>query len=325
MLSRPADHVERTLAHELTHAVLGDSWSLLPGSMEEGLADHVSVMLCDDGAARLSSACLATSGLEIDVEVKRLDDAPCGAPQGWSARVKLRGDTNEANPMAVFCVAAGLSSTKLDTGEKRGFYGLAYLVVERIVERDGYDGLHALCVDAAARGLGHVPVRDILVAADLDGDAERWRHTAARAMGGEELIELLRMDPDFLIEAVHSDVLVLPSEMSVEERLEALDVRVSVAGSDESVTLDDLPFVRTAVVDALSSTPRRTATQPFAEASSRSGRSRRRRRRTAPASRGRRRAPCDPLDGLIGPRLRSRATADARPLVAPATSHPQFS
>ncbi|MGK0483507.1 MAG: hypothetical protein ACJAQ3_003490, partial [Planctomycetota bacterium] len=97
MLSRHADHVERTLAHELTHAVLGDSWSMLPGSLEEGLADHVSAALVDDGATRLragrlSSACLATGGLEIDVDVTRLigDDGESDVRRGWSARVKLK-------------------------------------------------------------------------------------------------------------------------------------------------------------------------------------------------------------------------------------------
>ncbi len=265
MLSRHADHVERTLAHELTHAVLGDSWSMLPGSLEEGLADHVSAALVEDGATRLragrlSSACLATGGLEIDVDVSRAipgqntDDERTSDRRGWSARVKLKGDTDSSDPLEVFRLAAGLSSTKLDTGAKRGYYGLAFLVVSRIaaLDSDGsYDTLQRLCAEASAEGLDHVPVRKVLKAAGLGTSADEWRRAAAQAMGPDEIVELVRMYPDFLVDALTTYLEALRPSGPTDQWLDGLDVRVSLVEGGASVSLDRLPFVEEAILAEL--------------------------------------------------------------------------
>ncbi|MEM6567317.1 MAG: hypothetical protein AAF957_02840 [Planctomycetota bacterium] len=263
MLSRHADHFARTLAHEMTHAVLGESWALLPGSIEEGLADHVSATLCENGAARLragrlSSACLATGGLEIDVDVVRVDrrtDDLVPVQRGWSARVKLKGDTETTDPMDVFRLAAGLSSTKLDTGTKRGFYGLAYVAVSRIVEREGYAGLHRLCEEAYEEGFDRVPAGAILRAANLDKDPETWRAAAASAMGDREIVELVRMYPDFLVDALTGYLATVHdgAQRAVDpaDLLDEVDVKVRLADGRNSITLTELPFVRAEVIAAL--------------------------------------------------------------------------
>lgn len=254
MLSRHADHLERTLAHELTHAALGSTWAALPGSLEEGLADHVSAAVCEDGAARLragrlSSACLATGGLEIDVDVTRHTQARHGdgLSRGWSARVKLKGETESADPLDVFRLSAGLSSTRLDVGTKRGFYGLAFLVVQRIVDREGYGALQAMCEDALASGQDKVGMRAVLEAADLDDDPASWRRAAAAGMGQDELIELVRMYPDFLVEALvdYIDSLGFSNECAI---LDSLDVHVKLVEGTATVSLSRLPFVRQSVL-----------------------------------------------------------------------------
>ena len=104
--------------------------------------------------------------------------------------------------MDVFRLAAGLSSTRLESGAKRGFYGLAYLAVSRIVDRDGYSGLQALCLEATEQGLSRVPSSWILDAADLDAEAASWRRAAADAMGEAELLELVRMYPSFISDSI---------------------------------------------------------------------------------------------------------------------------
>ena len=252
MLSRHADHLERTLAHELTHAALGKSWSMLPGSLEEGLADHVSASLCEDGAARLcagrlSSACLATGGLALDIDIipgTVRTYASASTRRGWSTRIRLKGDTHEADPLNVFRLAAGLSSTRLDIGAKRGYYGLAYLVVSRIAENGGYEELHALCEEAARRGEDEVAVEDVLAAARLTADPADWSRAAAQAMGREEIIELVRMYPDFLVQAVDGYLRTGTAGQDPREALDGLEVRIRLAQGRAQVSLEDLPFVR---------------------------------------------------------------------------------
>lgn len=262
MLSRHADHLERTLVHELTHAALGESWRMLPGSLEEGLADHVSASLCEDGAARLragrlSSACLATGGLALDIDIlPGARQARRGAPssRGWSTRIRLKGDTPEADPLDVFRLAAGLSSTRLDIGAKRGFYGLAYLVVSRIAERGGYERLHALCEQAAQRGDDEVAVEDVLLAARLGTDPAQWSRAAAQAMGREEIVELVRMYPDFLVQAIDGYLGTGAAGLDPREALADLEVSVRLAQGGARVSLHDLPFVREAVLAAMPTT-----------------------------------------------------------------------
>ena len=250
MLSRHADHIERTLAHELTHAALGESWGMLPGSMEEGLADHVSGELCASGAARLragrlSSACLATGGVSLQIEIT---PRTAGLRHGWSANVRLKGDAQGTDPMDVFRLAAGLSSTRLESGAKRGFYGLAYLAVSRIVDRQGYAGLQALCLRAEEADLSHVPARWVLEAAGLQEDADSWRRAAARHMGDAELRELIRMYPSFVTDAVESFMASTDEEV---RDVEDLEVLIRLREGTAVVRLAEMPDLQERVARAL--------------------------------------------------------------------------
>ena len=205
LLARDADDLERTLAHELAHAALGPDWARLPGTVEEGLCDLVSERLCPEGATRLRagrlcSAALACGGLGLELRLRSESDA-----RQWVARVTLAGENQGADPQrAVFSVEAGLSSTALTTGSKRGFYGLAYLLVSRAADRVGLEGLHALCSEAVAAGDERVPAERLLEAAELGETQEAWRMAAAEALGPDELRALVRMYPHFVLDALDS-------------------------------------------------------------------------------------------------------------------------
>lgn len=205
-----AESLERTLAHELTHALLGDTWEALPGTLEEGLCDWVSAELCPDQAlsmraGRLSAATLGTGGMELEVAL--LFPAPPTAEAfelGYTARVLLHGgDTEPVDPMAVFGVRAGLSTTHMDPAHKKAFYGLSYLLVARIVERTGLAGLHGMCVAARNEGLDEVPAERLLLAAGLGrGERRDWRRALDEAFGERELGELLATYPHLVTETV---------------------------------------------------------------------------------------------------------------------------
>ena len=203
LLARDADDMERTLAHELVHASLGESWHTLPGTLEEGLADQISTQLVPDGATRLragrlASAALATGGLGLTLEVEMPEHKST-----WMARITLSGTRPSAEPQRdVFRLAAGLSSTRVTPASKRGYYGLAFLLIDRIIQKQGVQHLHNLCLSAHEQGMDQVPRPWLLAAADLEDSAESWRLAALQGMGKGELEELMRMHPDFVHDAV---------------------------------------------------------------------------------------------------------------------------
>ncbi len=224
-LRREAQDLERTLVHELVHAALGESWRALPGTLEEGLCDVVAVQLSDSGAesmraGRLSAACFALGGLEFDLEVQLdLDDEWSGERSGepgdefaaprraarlsYVARILLQNEkATLTDPRRVFDVRAGLSSTRMESANKRAFYGLGFAVVQRIVERRGIEGLHRLCVEALAEGRPEVPIERLLAAAELPADREGWRRALLEDLTRRDLAELVGMYPAFLSDAL---------------------------------------------------------------------------------------------------------------------------
>lgn len=255
MLGRRADNLERTLAHELVHASLGRSWHVLPGSLEEGLCDLVSSRVASSGGARLragrlSSAALACGGLELELEIRPAEGLTLpGGPPGWFARIVLSGEAQEEDAhLDVFRVEAGLSSSTLAPGTKRGFYGLSFLVIERIAARWGLDGLHDICHQTAGEGLRQVPRGWLLAAAGLDRERESWRHAAAEAFGDEELVELLRMYPDFVVEALVGYLDAYAAQVGPEELLDRVAARLRLVDGTAEVDVAGLDFVRRQVL-----------------------------------------------------------------------------
>ena len=203
-LREGASSLRRTLAHELVHASLGSSWDALPGSLEEGLCDLISLQLAPADAAamragRLSAAAFATGGLELDVEVL-MPGSGAAVGLGVQSRLRLMGELSpDLDPNDVFRVRAGLSSTQLPPNDKKAFYGLSLLLLERIVDRIGIEGLHELCTLATSQGRAQVPSSWLLAAAELRPDG--WHEAVHGALGSAELRELLLLYPAALLDS----------------------------------------------------------------------------------------------------------------------------
>ncbi len=207
-LRQNARSLRRTLAHELTHASLGPTWNRLPGSLEEGLCDLVSISLVPEEASsmragRFAAAAFATGGLELEVGVHLPQEASAREIDiRTSCQVRLLGDVSPTlAPARVFDVAAGLSTSRLSANDKKALYGLSLLLVERIASRVGIEGLHGLCLRAEREDLDKVPREWLLEAADLDcSDPQAWHRAIHASLGQEELRTILLLYPALLLD-----------------------------------------------------------------------------------------------------------------------------
>jgi hypothetical protein len=248
LLSRTADSVERTLVHELVHATLGASWRALPGSLEEGLCDYVAAELTSEGAAllragRLSSAALVAGGLHLELRIE------CDDPDlEWSANIVLRGDEVESDAhFDVFRVEAGLSSSTLASGAKRGYYGLSFLLIDRVASELGLDGLQRMCSTALDQGFDHIPRAWLLEAASLDDERSSWRIAAADGIGEAELVELLRMYPSFVVDALVDYIETMVTPTSVDDWFSGRHVYLRLLEGSACIDVAQEDFIRTAV------------------------------------------------------------------------------
>ncbi|HED64969.1 MAG TPA: hypothetical protein ENJ09_05365 [Planctomycetes bacterium] len=168
------------LSHELVHALIDSSWATLPAVLEEGLADAVAERLNPNErtsirAHRLLDASAFTGGLEVLLGYEQ--QTPTGnRRRELPVRIHFHPDETPQTALELLDTGRrGLFSSRGTVAES--YYGFAWLVVDRIVARRGFDGLHALCLEASEKGLEHIPAEELLAAAEID---------------------LARLDPDFL-------------------------------------------------------------------------------------------------------------------------------
>jgi hypothetical protein len=191
-----ADDVRRTLAHELVHASLGKSWRALPGTIEEGLCDVVASRLCPAASPRLRAGRLIAAGLALGGF-----DFECPAAESRSDlrfvqhvfSPERRADP--LDPMDVFRSHAGRSTAAMPSDTKKALYGLAFVVAERIVDRRGLEGFHALVERSARRAGTEEELEAYLEAAGLTRDPEAWRRAVSEAVRSIEPSEIARLVP----------------------------------------------------------------------------------------------------------------------------------
>ncbi len=190
------------LAHELVHALIGPEWKALPGVLEEGLADVVAEMLNPEYAThirahRLLNASSVTGGLEIEVLYSWPEESL--PVQRWD-RLRRTRRIQPTPRISRDVVEAVLSSSRASLHSEypelpEGLYGFSWLLVHRIVDRIGLDGLHDLCTEATRTGLGVIPIETLYAAADMDPDALDPGFLAS-CFGRHELQAAACMQPD---------------------------------------------------------------------------------------------------------------------------------
>jgi len=161
-----------SLVHELFHVLHDETWAALPTFMEEGVADVVAQRLASDGRSEMEGLlgllpCL--SGVEAELVVRAAGSRP-----QVSQRLSLGGARLEAADVRALLERAEPSSALSGSQGFSSGYALGYCVASRILERVGLQGLRALCASAQARGLAHVPVDELLGAAELPADPAPW-------------------------------------------------------------------------------------------------------------------------------------------------------
>jgi hypothetical protein len=192
------------LSHELVHAHLDASWRTLPGILEEGLGDVVAEQLNREHAGRIRAHRLFTSSGFFDGVLFRLAYHLPGEER-WvetPVRIEVLGDAIDEDVVEL----VGLSRHELRDRYREvpePFYGLAYLIVSRIVERGGFESLHTLCAAAEKEGLDVVPAERIFAAAGLDADAF-GPELLATFFGHDETRQLLMMQPEIFADTVAS-------------------------------------------------------------------------------------------------------------------------
>jgi hypothetical protein len=166
------------LSHELVHALIGTDWAPLPGILEEGLGDVIAERLNPDyethiRSHRLLNASAFTGGLEVELCYREPRPGAVDRRDWREVRTDVRLQISE--PIDSSTLRRLLRTPRSELHERwadvpESFYGISWLIVSRIQERIGLEGLHALCRRATGEGLDLVPIEWIEEAAELDLD-----------------------------------------------------------------------------------------------------------------------------------------------------------
>ena len=193
------------LAHELVHALIGPSWHTLPGILEEGLGDVVAEKLNPEyqkhiRAHRLLNASAFTDGIDLQLRYREPPLAQRRKPRSqWpQTELTLRLRTQETVPPGTLLhllqtPRSELHKTWAEIPES--FYGLSWLIISRIEQHHGLEGIHELCERAAREGYDLVPAEWLLERAGLDA-ATLDATSLAAAFGSEDLHTAIYLQPD---------------------------------------------------------------------------------------------------------------------------------
>jgi len=227
------------LVHELVHLLRDDVWARLPPGAEEGLAEAVSVRFEPRGrtikrAIRLFDAATTLGGLVLEVSFD--------PRAGVGSFVMLRVLPTREWPRGVLD-----ERTLAETDPDSDVYALAFLMMDRAVERVGFEGLYALC----ARAEGRVPVASLRAAAGLGEHADSWYEAAVAAIEPEHARLFAERTMPMWLEPVISLLDEALGPLDAPAMLALADPRLRVLGLDVTpVSLAAVPSTRAVLSEA---------------------------------------------------------------------------
>ena len=172
----PALDFRASLAHELVHLLLGDSWNPLPQALEEGLCD-VMALLVDQSPSDLRLLRLQAAKKErnndyaLRFQLPRPGRHALRGVSAWSRSLDQDPAKCELTAFAALDLDGGGAWMRHADHDLLYAYGVGFVFAERIVERHGVQGLHALCLAAREDGLRRIPLEWIAAASGIEGEA----------------------------------------------------------------------------------------------------------------------------------------------------------
>lgn len=207
-LREEAEELQAILCHELVHLFLDESWSALPTVIEEGLCERVAMELTGSEGARYFTAKRMVTAVYLgtgDLLLARR----FALPEAFEVRsevmlrmqVEMRPES--AGPLECLDLAGGYADIR-DGRIGAEHYGFGTWLVDRIVRRIGYWGLHELCLQANARGQKLIAREQILTAAGLPANPVEWRPILASSFTEVDLVVVAERFREAILASVAS-------------------------------------------------------------------------------------------------------------------------
>ena len=225
------DHPEWFLAHELVHALLGRTWSTLPGVLEEGLCDVVAARLHPEIGPRIRALRAIEASMwfgEMQLRISHEGHLESGGED--QLEVNFEYDRGSADQdLAQVLEPSTLEFKRRFEEMSDSLYGLGFLIADRIVRDQDFAGLHALCLEAKQQGLSTIPTERLLAEAGLQN-----RNT--RVAAPWELLGEAEFDPWVeLLPTFHADLIVQLfsaeyGQLDLDDFLKVVDPKLMMAG-----------------------------------------------------------------------------------------------
>jgi len=190
-LREEADELEAVLCHELVHLALDDSWAPLPTVIEEGLCERIAIELTASRGARYFTSKRMVAAVYLgmsDLLLVRRFQLPDALEVRSVVMLSMQVEMSEksAGPLECLELSGGYSDIR-DGRIGAEHYGFGTWLVDRIIQRIGYGGLHDLCLRATESGEDLVSPEQILAAAGLPADPVAWRPILASSITATDL------------------------------------------------------------------------------------------------------------------------------------------